>query len=65
MKHGAENVCMSMDEDMSLLAVGSRSHVTLLDPRVKHHESSSMFLYSPDAGNGEYLLFSIISIPFT
>jgi WD repeat-containing protein 40A len=52
MKHGAENVCMSMDEDMSLLAVGSRSHVTLLDPRVKHHESSSMFLYSPDAGNG-------------
>ena len=43
---------MAMDEDMNLLAVGSRSHVTLLDPRVKHNSDSSLFLFSPDAGNG-------------
>ena len=32
--HPRENVCMTVNEDGSLFAVGSQSHVTFVDPRV-------------------------------
>jgi len=32
--HPRENVCMSVNEDGSLFAIGSQSHVTFVDPRV-------------------------------
>lgn len=33
MIHNRENVCMTLHEDRNLYAVGSQSHVTMLDPR--------------------------------
>lgn len=34
-----ENVCLAMDNDFGLIAVGSQSHVTLLDPRLRPQQS--------------------------
>lgn len=55
MEYGAENVCLSLDESKSLLAVGSRAHVTLLDPRLRNSPGTRLCrtLCSPDGGNGE------------
>ena len=56
MQHGSENVCLALDEGRNLFAVGSRSYVTLIDPRAKHSgRSECQALYSPDAGNGTYI----------
>ena len=48
-------MCMSLDESKSLLAVGSRAHVTLLDPRIRSSSRTQLcrILCSPDGGNGE------------
>lgn len=35
--HAMENVCLTVKEDSSLYAIGSKSHTTLLDPRTLHY----------------------------
>ena len=37
LKYSRENVCMSIREKDHLYAVGSQSHVTLVDPRAPKH----------------------------
>lgn len=38
--HTRENVCMSVNEDGSMFAIGSQSHVTFVDPRVAKPNST-------------------------
>lgn len=35
--HAMENGCLTIREDCSLYAIGSKSHFTLIDPRTLHH----------------------------
>lgn len=44
--HAMDNACITMREDGSLYAIGSKSHFTLIDPRTLHHvKKVSCFLY--------------------
>lgn len=40
LRHTRENVCMTVNEDGSLFAVGSQSHVSFVDPRVLKHSGT-------------------------
>lgn len=47
----AENVCMELDEDgTQLYAVGSRSHITLIDSRQQHKSAGTISSIDADCG---------------
>ena len=47
----AENVCMELDEEgTQLYAVGSRSHVTLIDSRQRHKSAGTINSIDTDCG---------------
>ncbi len=53
MPYCAENVCLEVDDgDTGLYAVGSRSHITLLDSRTASSQVSTFAIRSPDKDCG-------------
>ena len=50
MKYPVETVCLSLEKDNKLFAVGSQSHVSFYDPR---SGAPVGYIGSPDPGAGE------------
>ena len=54
MPYNSENVCLGVQPEYNLYAVGSRSHISFIDGRINKHSIGSIRSRDKDCGELQY-----------